>query len=326
MAVGKYGFENFARRVCWLMALAMGVYLQLAVAGCAAPNQPEYDLEAWGLEYRLEVVTSPRPNRIHILRVDLAAGKAEVRVVTAADPDGDGPAEAVLTDPRILAGDPAVLAFINTNPFDSFPDAAGEKNRSWFAGQAVDITGLAAHGGQVISTADRGRTAVWVDSEGRAHIEVVPSNDDDVIEGVGGWGVIVQNGEIIPRLVNAKAKTDANPESSIRLNPFTGIGVDKSGQVLWLVVVDGRQQGYSEGVSHYELAAILRDLGCWNGAMMDGGGSTIMGLAGSDGRVHVANSPSGRTADLVTEVRPVPVVLTVQRKAVSSTESPARDE
>lgn len=324
MAIAGQKFGYIARRIGRLTTLSVGVYLQVVATGCSTPAQPQYDIEAWGLSYQLQVQTSPRPNRIHVLRVDLAAGKAELRAVTAADPDGDGPAEAALTDPRILAADSAVLAFINTNPFDSFPDEAGEKDRGWHAGQAVDITGLAAHGGQVISSADRGRAAVWVDAKGRAHIDVVPA-DGDVVEGVGGWGVIVKDGEIIPRLVKGKAKLDAT-NGSEHLNPVTGIGVDKTGQILWLVVVDGRQSGFSEGVSHYGLATILRDLGCWNGALMDGGGSTIMGLSDSAGRVQIANSPSGRTAGLIPKIRPLPIVLTVRRKPVTPNEPHAQDE
>lgn len=324
MAVGRQKSRCFVGRACWLAAVAAGISLQVMAAGCSTPPEPQYELAAWGLEYQLQVQTSPRPNRIHVLRIDLAQGKSEVRVVTAADPDGNDPAEAALTDPRVLAGDAAVLAFINTNPFDSFPDAAGKKDRGWHEGQAVDITGLAAHGGKVISAADRGRAAIWVDHEGRVRIDVLPS-DGDVVEGVGGWGVIVQNGEIMPRLVKSKAKLDA-AHGSEHLNPVTGIGVDRSGQILWLVVVDGRQTGFSEGVSHYGLAKILHDLGCWSGALMDGGGSSIMGLAGPDGRIQIVSSPSGRTAGLIPKVRPLPVVLTVRRKPVTSDKTHAQHE
>lgn len=318
MTIRRQSIECIAGRTCWLTTLAAGLALQVMLAGCTAQAEPQYNLEPWGLEYQMLVQTSPRPNRIHVLRVDLAAGKSEIRVVTAADPDGNGPAEAALTDPRVLASDPALLAFINCNPFDSFPNAAGVKDRGWFEGQAVDITGLAAHDGQMISAADRGRAAIWIDRKGRAHLDVLPP-EGEVVDGVGGWGVIVQNGEIMPRLVKNKAKLDA-ANGSEHLNPVTGIGVDRTGQILWLVVVDGRQKGYSEGVSHYGLAKILHDLGCWNGALMDGGGSSVMGLAGPDGSIHVANSPSGRN------VRPLPVVLTVRSKLVPHDESPALDK
>ena len=265
--------------------------------------KPGYDLKRIGVEYRFQEQTAPRPNRVHVLRVDLAVGRVKPAAAIAVDPDGDGPAEAALTDPRKLAGDKRTVVFINTNPWDSFPDAGGKKNRNWYEGQPVDITGLAASGSQVRSRAGDGCVGIWVDHGGSVHMgDALPA--DDIVEGVAGWYQIVKDGVVIP-------------QQSEALNPLTGIGVDRSGRILWLVVVDGRQPGYSEGMSHYELACLLRDLGCWHGALMDGGGSSIMGVLGSDGEMHVVNSPSDRFLG-VSRVRPLPMVLTI-RKSVEAT-------
>ena len=84
------------------------------------------------------------------------------------------------------------------------------------------------------------------------------------------------------------------------------------GQVLWLVVVDGRQPGFSEGMSYPELADQMRQLGCWKAAALDGGGSSIMGVAGANGVLAVANSPSDRDSQGRAKIRPVPVVLTLE--------------
>ncbi len=53
------------------------------------------------------------------------------------------------------------------------------------------------------------------------------------------------------------------------------------------VVVDGRQSGYSEGVTLTELADIMVDLGATTAYNLDGGGSSTMYFDG-----EVINSPS----------------------------------
>jgi len=143
---------------------------------------------------------------------------------------------------------------------------------------------------------------VWTDARGRVTLGGVPSNACPA-EGVAGWGFIVQEGALAGR-------TDTN------LAPRTAIGVDRAGTTLWLVVVDGRQPGYSEGMSWRELGAFMRGLGCWNAMNMDGGGSSAMGLAGADGRLRIVNRPSDRREGLP-RVRPVPTVLILRPRGGS---------
>ena len=88
----------------------------------AAPEvSPETasDLKELGINYTLKKSTGPVPNRIHVLRIDLAPGKVEPAVVLGPDPDGDGPAEASLADPRKMASDPSVcLLYTSPSPRD----------------------------------------------------------------------------------------------------------------------------------------------------------------------------------------------------------------
>ena len=95
-------------------------------SACVTPNERNpavaTGLNNLGINYRLIELTDPIPNKIHILRINLALNKVKPQVVLGEDPDGDGPAEAALTDPRKLASNSSVVAFVNTNPWDSFPD------------------------------------------------------------------------------------------------------------------------------------------------------------------------------------------------------------
>jgi hypothetical protein len=209
-----------------LPAVLAGVAgILLAASGCARTRDGNH-LQAWGMEYRLRKACMPRPNHLHILRADLASGNIQPAVVLAADPDADGPAEATLTHPLQLAHDPAVLAFINTNPWDSFADADGKKDRSWFEGQPVEILGLAASGGQMRSLPQSGPASIWLGGRERVFMGECPAGLQ-VAEGLAGFQPIVREGAVV-----------AAPGGPI--HPRTAMGVDPSGSVLWLV---GQQWG-----------------------------------------------------------------------------------
>ncbi|MFW5697356.1 MAG: phosphodiester glycosidase family protein [Fimbriimonadaceae bacterium] len=75
-------------------------------------------------------------------------------------------------------------------------------------------------------------------------------------------------------------------------HPRTAMGVDAAGETLWLVTVDGRQEGWSRGIDLYELAELLRYLGADDAANLDGGGSTTMWVDG-----QVVNRPSDPTGE-----------------------------
>ncbi len=59
------------------------------------------------------------------------------------------------------------------------------------------------------------------------------------------------------------------------ISPRTAIGQTKNGQVL-LLVVDGRQPGYSIGCTMGDLADVLLDYGAYQACNLDGGSSSIM--------------------------------------------------
>ncbi|MEE3373066.1 MAG: phosphodiester glycosidase family protein [Planctomycetota bacterium] len=281
-----------------LVASLVGVSLGYSAEPAAA-------LKTLGVQYQMQEIKEPRVNRIHVLRVDLQAGKIKPAVVVGPDPDGDGPAETALTSPLKLAAGPAVVAFINTNPWDSFPDAQGRRNRRWFAGQKVDISGLAAVSGKIRSPSQSHAASVWFDGTGRLRLGVAPggaeeqSDEQRLTEGTAGFSLIMKAGKVVVGEGGA-------------VHPRTSIGVDRTGKVAWLVVVDGRQRGFSEGMNLHELALRMKKLGCWDAMNMDGGGSSVMGLVNQEGKMQVFNSPSDRRRGR-RSVRPLPMVLTLRK-------------
>lgn len=74
-------------------------------------------------------------------------------------------------------------------------------------------------------------------------------------------------------------------------HPRTAVGWRADGTLL-LVTVDGRQPGYSVGMSLAELTALFRDLGASDALNLDGGGSTAMVVRG-----RVVNRPSDKEGE-----------------------------
>ena len=75
---------------------------------------------------------------------------------------------------------------------------------------------------------------------------------------------------------NGKALSSFNTWDYIRqTHPRSAIGYYKPGHYCF-VVVDGRQSGYSRGMTLPELARVFEDLGCSAAYNLDGGHSTFM--------------------------------------------------
>ena len=266
--------------------------------GCTSINNSK-KFSNLGLEYQYIEIQKPRINRAHILRVDLKNPNIKPSIIVAKDPDGSGPAEAELTNPFKLANKNEVLAFINTNPWDSFPNKEGKRNRNWFEGQPVDIDGLAISGGKIRSNTQPRESSIWLNNEGQLILGGKPVNEE-VQEAMNGFQLITKEGNII-----------VSPDNSI--HPRTAIGTNKNGTLIWLVVVDGRQKGYSEGMNLFELASLMVDLGCWNATNMNGGGSSIMGMIEADGMIKLMNSPSDSFLGLK-KIRPLPMILSIEKR------------
>ena len=70
------------------------------------------------------------------------------------------------------------------------------------------------------------------------------------------------------------------PSFSAARHPRTAVGFDSDENLLWIIVVDGRQPGYSDGMTLPELAGVFEALGVEEAVNLDGGGSTVMVLGG----------------------------------------------
>ena len=242
-----------------------------------------------------ESLSDPRPLKTHFIMADLTSKALEVAAIPGDDPDGDGPAESQLTSPSILFNKFNAVAAVNANAFESL-----NKDKSaappWYEGQPVDIHGLVVSDGKIISPVEPERTAFWLDKDQKPHLGD-PVKGIPALEAVSDW--------FLPLIVNSKIIPDSSDSD---LHPRTALGFDDSGRWLLLAVVDGRQPGYSEGVTLYELARIMKTRGCTQSINLDGGGSSVMLIRGQDNGVRTFNRPSDGSN------RPVPLLLGVRTK------------
>ena len=258
-----------------------------------------------GVRYEHKVRQEPRPLQIHILEIDLRESHLSFEVIPGEDPDGDGPAEVALAHPRDLAKKAGAIAAINTAAWAMLTDQQTGKKPGYVVGGAADISGWVAQADRLVSPPQKGYWSVWMDQNDRVAMGVIASNEELQEKGikakwaVSGFRGILKDSEVL-----------VSP-SDVR-HPRTAVGISQNGnQFVWLVV-DGRQKGYSEGVSEEELARLLVESGCAHGINLDGGGSSSMWIRDEKSELALANRPSEASG-----VRPVPVVLGLMDRSLT---------
>lgn len=128
-----------------------------------------------------------------------------------------------------------------------------------------------------------------------------------VTDAIGGGPQIVRDGVPVFRAGEEFTSAQLAPRA-----PRTAVGQTADGRVL-LVTVDGRQPGFSVGLTNFELAQALVRLGAVTGMALDGGGSTTMAFDGL-----LLNRPSdGRE-------RPIATALVLAYSGVFVPDVPAR--
>lgn len=240
-----------------------------------------------GIEYERFARDSPRPLMFHIVTVDLTAAGIEF-LVTPQQKDPGGKETLADTVPGFLQKHGVQVAINGSffypmhvhHPFDYAPRV----------GEGVNAVGVTISEGDRYSAAQTGWAALCIVSPREMTIEESGDCPAETVQGLAGDRQFIKNGQVV-----AKA-------SHQELFPRTVVALDKAGETMWLVAVDGRQFGYSEGITLTELAAELTARGAYQALNLDGGGSTTLAVeAGS--QPTVLNSPI--QARVPTHLRPV---------------------
>lgn len=144
----------------------------------------------------------------------------------------------------------------------------------------------------VIYRDDGVRDGIAFYTDGRVEVYDETSTSAQALLDAGVWNTLsfgpalVQGGSVLDGIDSVEVDTNFGNHSIQGTQPRTALGAIADGHYVF-VVVDGRDKGYSRGVTMTELAQIMADLGCDCAYNLDGGGSSTLWFNGS-----VVNQPS----------------------------------
>jgi hypothetical protein len=143
-------------------------------------------------------------------------------------------------------------------------------------GEPVDINSYAASRGTVYSQQWEARPILYIN---KANVVTFNKPEGAVFNAISGDRMLVDKGKRVENLENQSVE------------PRSAAGLNQNGRWLFLVVIDGRQPGYSGGATFPELADFLISLGAHNALNLDGGGSSTIAVESKLGGPFVLNSP-----------------------------------
>ena len=162
---------------------------------------------------------------------------------------------------RRSSGENVVLA-VNTTPWGPFPGPADVDFR--------DPVGWVVSNGIEVSAPKDDEAMLVIRKDGTAEITSSVPPLDEVAFATSGFGLILTNGLDCATSWSVRdAKKGGHP-------PRTAFGLTADRKTLVILVVDGRQPGYSEGASLDDLRMLMRREGVTDAVNMDGGGSTSL--------------------------------------------------
>jgi len=225
-----------------------------------------------GVDYARKVEFSPRPMIIHTIIIDTRKNGIHFLVTPPNDPGTQDPLRARTTSQflqefgvQIAVNGDGFSPWWSNSPIDYYPHI----------GDPVHPAGYTASRGIVYWTSPASGPTLYISSHNRMSFDE-PSKPYNAIS---GKDMLVMGGHQIPNLDNSA------------LQPRTAIGYSKGGRLFYLVVVDGRQPYYSDGITLNELASVMVSLGVKYGMNLDGGGSSTMVIQGKNSGPRIMNSP-----------------------------------
>lgn len=225
-----------------------------------------------GITYFKEVRFTPRPLVIHVVTVDLTH-RGLAFLVTPGEKSQQGEITAHTTSYflerfslQLAINGSFFYPFHSHSPWDYFPHE----------GDSVNVVGLASSRGHIYSEASEKFNTLYISVDNK--ISFTRPNSP-IYHAISGREFLLVQGKFPCYLI---------PEPPY---PRTAMGLNQTATMLILVVVDGKQPGYSEGVTLPELAQIIRAYGGYTALNFDGGGSSTIVIANRQGKSIPLNSP-----------------------------------
>ncbi len=283
-------FKNRLVKATALLATSLSLTLGLVVGGACLfygyrlthrPNrEPVVRSLFQGVTYERHVRNQPRPLLFHVVKVDLTAPGIDF-LVSPPQPKDQNLETSADTVPGFLARNDLQVA-VNGSYF--FPHYVKTPlNYYPHVGDAASTMGVSISNGDRYSDAEEGWAALCVIN--RRDIQITENDcPAQTQQGIAGDIQFVKDGALYR---DGLVILQGNDTEQM---PRTAIAIDKDSKTLWMVVVDGRQAGYSEGVTLPELGEFLIGLGADRALNLDGGGSSTLAVE-AEGEPAVLNAP-----------------------------------
>ncbi len=230
-----------------------------------------------GISYQRQFRSQPRPMLIHIVSIDLTAPGVKPLVTPGIAPEQGLETKARTTSAflREFKVQVAINAsyfhhFVENTPWDYYPHSG---DPSYPLGEVI------SHGNRYSKPEPGWRVLCFMNN--RAQMLDSDECPKGTIQGVAGSQILVEGGK--PKAKNLQQQND-------KPYPHVAVAIDQAGKKLWLIVVDGKQPLYSQGVTKKELANIAIALGADTALNFDGGGSTTLVVA-KNTEAKVLNAP-----------------------------------
>jgi Phosphodiester glycosidase len=236
-----------------------------------------------GVKLHTITQTTPRLNVVNVVEIDMTADGISVLNTPG---NGAAPGETNVETTSAYVNRVQAQVGINTTFFN-------------LGGTPTDNIGLLTSNGELISSNDASKPAVLNVSQ--ANVATVsnagPAGTYTASGPAAIWNAVAGSDRIIRDGVNVSPADSNVAGAFLNLNPRTAAGVSQDKTKLFLLTVDGRQAGYSQGMYLREVADVFLSFGVWNALNLDGGGSTTMAIDYYyDGLgAQVQNRPSGGT-------------------------------
>lgn len=228
-----------------------------------------------GIVYQRRAISQPRPVTMHIVTVDLTApgikplvtpGKPEKGIKTHARTTSEFLREFKL---QLAVNASYFHHFYERTPWDYYPRSGDPSNPQ---GEAIS-------NGYPYTRVIPDKAVVCFARNNIAQILASGKCPQDTFQGVAGQEVLVANGKPV-----------SSPILDNKPYPRVAVAINREGNKLWLIVVDGKQPLYSEGLTLAELAKTAIDFGADAALNMDGGGSVTL-VMGETNNAKVLNAP-----------------------------------
>jgi hypothetical protein len=228
-----------------------------------------------GITYTRDVRHVPRPLVIHVVTVDLSAPGIGF-LVTPGKPTGSRKLPARTTSQfltefnlQVAINGDSFTPWRSNSPWDYYPHV----------GDPVDVVGFASSKGTIYSRGESDTPTFYISENNQVQFNTPVGK---VYNALSGNCIFLEQSIVQPHCTSNMADTP---------QPRTAIALDRKNRSMIIIVVDGRQSNYSEGVTLAELAEIVAGYGGGTALNLDGGGSTTLIARGRSGKPIQLNSP-----------------------------------